>query len=94
MRRSSKGLNIQRDGKSVYNKVHNLIKAMNHFLRTRRKPKTCHIIHENKIIRSLVRKICDKTKERDDGREENEGTTRDFRGHGNINMTTKYDNFE
>jgi len=41
-----------------------------------------------------VRKICDKTKERDDGREENEGTTRDFRGHGNINMTTKYDDFE
>ncbi|GES79994.1 hypothetical protein GLOIN_2v1848242 [Rhizophagus clarus] len=62
-----KAVNINRDGKSVYNKVHSMIKAMEHFLRTRRRPKTCFIIRENRIIRGLVKQICQKTKERNEG---------------------------
>ncbi|PKY54831.1 hypothetical protein RhiirA4_502575 [Rhizophagus irregularis] len=77
-----KAVNINRDGKSVYNKVHSMIKAMEHFLRTRRKPKTCYIIRENKTIRGLVKEICYKTRERN-GRE-----NQDRNNDGDIEMAT------
>ncbi|GBC08638.1 hypothetical protein RclHR1_08280006 [Rhizophagus clarus] len=78
-----KAANIDRDGKSVYNKVHSMIKAMEHFLRTHKKPRTCFIIRENRIVRGLVKKICQKTKERNE-REQNQNQNRN--NIGNIEM--------
>lgn len=82
-----KAVNINRDGKSVYNKVHSMIKAMEHFLKTHRKPRTCYIIRENRVIRGLVKEICYKTKERN-GRENPNRNNYD-----DIEIITKYYDF-
>jgi hypothetical protein len=87
-----KAVNINRDSKSVYNKVHAMIKAMDNFLKTRKKPKNCSIIRENRIIRGLVKEICCKTRERKQNQErDNDGNNGNI---GNIEISARYVDFK
>jgi len=70
-------INIKRDAKSVYNKIHTLIKAMGKYLRTGEKSKYCSIIWDNVKIHDLVKGIYNKTKERKKNEENKESTSED-----------------
>ncbi|RIA89522.1 hypothetical protein C1645_738595 [Glomus cerebriforme] len=56
--------NIIRDAKSIYNKVHSLIRAMQENIKTGKKSSANAIIWEDEEIHDLVKKICEKTQER------------------------------
>jgi hypothetical protein len=56
--------NNKRDSKSVYNKVHSLIKAYEEFTTNNKKAPTCAIIWDDSKVHDLVRKIYNKIKER------------------------------
>ncbi|RIA89521.1 hypothetical protein C1645_738594 [Glomus cerebriforme] len=53
-----------RDARSIYNKVHIMIKAMDEFLNTGKKSTNCTVIWEDNTIHELVRQLYKKTKER------------------------------
>src|SRR6266542_530440 len=61
--------NINRDAKSVYNKIHNMIKVMEDYIRTRKKTNAYNTILDNKKIYNLLKEICKKTKEKRENQE-------------------------
>ncbi|RIA81390.1 hypothetical protein C1645_738600 [Glomus cerebriforme] len=57
-----KATNNSRDAKSIYNKVHSLIKPVEEFLKTGKKSTTCTIVWENRAIHGLLREIIKQKK--------------------------------
>jgi len=54
----------KRDAKSIYNKIHSLIRAMEDFLKTGKKSTTNAIIWEDSNIHTLVRNLYSKAQEK------------------------------
>jgi hypothetical protein len=55
--------NNKREAKSVYNKIHVLIKSMEKYHKTGEKSSTCTVIWDNQRIFDLVENIYNKTKD-------------------------------
>lgn len=62
-----KETNINRDGKALYNKIYNMIKAMEDCVEKNNKSNSYAIMWENSKIHDLVKEMYDKTKETKEG---------------------------
>jgi hypothetical protein len=81
--------NINRDGRSVYNKIYNLTKDMRIYYETHSgNIPVSKIIRENKKIRELVKEIWRKTEER--RKKENKVITEDSKFDDDIKDILKY----
>ena len=80
--------NSPRDAKSIYNKVHSMIKAMDEFRTTGKKAQTSTIIWEDKTIQELVSRLYEKTKER-----KKKDKKPEIDSDSDVEMTLKYVDF-
>lgn len=85
--------NNKRDSKSVYNKVHSLIKAYEEFDLTSKSSGNCNIIWENTKIHDLVRKIYMKIKDKkkkDNKEKKKNDENQDHDDDGDVEMEDRY----